>query len=425
MIDIFTVQKFSWFYFVLSFILTIIPFLWVLKRPIREKLYILPFVVFFFIYSGAGVAWEQCEKSYLFYYFIWMSFFSFTLNAIITKGGKLPTEGVISNNHIFIVKRATFFILLYFLIKLLSLASAGKLHNLIAPPSLDIYSAFDGSGGDEGKGMLYYLENIVFVFYFVSLYKYRNNVGKLFVFLFFPFYIEYANSGYVARSTIMAFLIIYFVAIYFYNPNLRRKIRLSIIIGLPFLVAFLAFYTYLRRGAEVDISTSDAITLLAYQETSYPIHFLQIQKQPENLDLLKDYSQWLITLPFPGFMKDTSKDYFFNAIFTERLYGIIRGTQGFYILLPGIVNEGLFIFGKWLFPLHAIILAFFVGFAYRIVKYREEFLLFLYISYFLASLFARAGTVSTYPAYLKYLLVYEVFIWFVSLFRTSSKSKIV
>lgn len=422
MIDIFTVQKFSWFYFVLSFILTILPFLWVFKRPIREKLYILPFVVFFFIYSGAGVAWEQCEKIYLIYYFIWMSCFALTLNVIMKKGGKLPTEGVVSKNHNFILKRASIFIFLFFSIKILSLASAGKLHNLISPPTLDIYSALEG-GGDEGKGLLYYLENIVFIFYFVSLYKYRYNVGKLFGLLFFPFYIEYANSGYVARSTIMAYLIIYFVAIYFYNPNLRRKISFSITIGLPFLVAFLAFYTYFRRGAEVDVSTSDAITLLAYQETSYPIHFLQIQKQPENLNLLEDYFQWLTTLPFPGFMKDTSKDYFFNAIFTERLYGIIRGTQGFYILLPGIVNEGLFIFGKWLFPLHAIILAFFVGFAYRIVRYREEFLLFLYISLFLSSLFARAGTVSTYPTYLKYLLIYEVLIWWVSLCRPSSKNK--
>ena len=243
----------------------------------------------------------------------------------------------------------------------------------------------------------------------------------MFFLSFFPFYIDFSSSGYLARSTVLAFLIIYILAIYYFNPNLRRKIRIVLLIGIPFLVIGLSLYTFIRLGMEADRSIGDAVALLAYQETSYPTHFGVINKQPESFDLFQDYIQWLITLPLPGFLKDSTKDYFFNAIFTERLYGIIRGTQGFYVLLPGVVNEGLFIFGKWLFPLHAVILGLFVGTTYRIVKYKEEFFLFLYVSVFLASLIARAGTVSTYPVYLKDLLMFELAVIFVSCLKKNYK----
>ena len=220
----------------------------------------------------------------------------------------------------------------------------------------------------------------------------------------------------------MAYLIIYFVAIYFYNPGYRKRIIRILVIGVPLLAILLSFYTFLRRGAEVDVSVIDAIKLLLFQETSYPAHFVEIKKMTDHSDLFNDYIQWLTTLPLPGFLKDTSKDYFFNAIFTERLYGIVRDTQDFYILLPGVVNEGLFIFGTFLYPLHAIILGIFVGCAYRIVSSKDEFFLFLYISVFLSSLTARAGTVSAYPVYLKDLLIYEILIFMLSRFKVKKRT---
>lgn len=422
--DLLTVDRFEWGFFLIALVFTILPFLWVRKRPLREKIYILPFILFFFVYSGIGAAWEGCDKDYLFFYFLWMCFFSFTL--YFTMGGKAgyPTDGFETERTSFIIRNAKLFIIAYFLIKLVVLAQAGKILNLISPPSIDIRAALEAGEDAADGGLFYYLEKITFIFYFTSLYKYRTKIGKLFFLVFFPFYIDYSSSGYVARSTVMAFLIIYFIAIYYFNPERRKSLRLIFFAGLPFLVIGLSLYTFIRMGMEVDRSVGDAVTLLAYQETSYPIHFSLIKKLTDSWDLFVDYLHWLITLPFPGFMKDSSKDYFFNAIFTEKLYGIIRGTQGFYILLPGVVNEGIFIFGKVLFPLHAIVLGLFVSLAYRVVKYKEEFFLFLYISYFLASLIARAGTVSTYPVYLKDLLMYEMAILLVHSVKTTKIKRV-
>lgn len=414
------VEKFSFGFFLLAVITTIIPFLWVSKKDRRVKLYIIPFIFFFFIYSGIGVAWENADKSYLVYYFIWMIFFSMSLYFIIGRKRSDNIEGVPRFSTSLVTKHASFFLYSYIGLKLLTLFVNGKIMNLVHPPSLDIFSALAEEPADGG--ILYYISHIVFIFYFVSLYKYRHKVGKLFLFLFFPFYIDYAASGYIARSTIMAYLIIYFVAIYFYNPSYRKWIIRVLVIGVPLLAVLLSFYTFLRRGAEVDVPVEQAIKLLLFQETSYPAHFVEIKKMPNHLDLFNDYIQWLTTLPLPGFLKDTSKDYFFNAIFTERLYGIIRDTQDFYILLPGVVNEGIFIFGTFLYPLHAIILGLFVGCAYRIVGSKDEFFLFLYISVFLSSLAARAGTVSAYPVYLKDLLMYEVIIFMMSKFKIKKRT---
>ena len=407
------VEHFSWGYFLLAGLLTILPFFWVMRRTLREKLYVLPFVAFFFIYSGVGVAWEGCRKDYLIFYVLWMFAFSYTVFLSMGRKKYATIEGVHSAHTSGIIKHADLFIIVYFLIELASLASKGKLLNLISPPSPDLLGAVGEGTSGGGGGILYYLSHIFFIFYFVSLYKYRNKALKLFVLLFLPFYIKYAGSAYLARSTVMAYLIIYVIAVYYYNPKLRKKIRYSVFIGLPVLLVGLSFYTFIRLGHEINISASDAIGLLAFQETSYPSHFTVMEKMPENTDLLGDYFQWLLTLPLPGFLKDQTKDYFFNAIFTERLYGIYRGEMGFTVALPGIVNEGIFIFGKWLYIFHAIILGLFVGITYRLVRYKDEFFLFLYVSIYLASVLARAGTVSAYSMYLKDLLVYEIVMLFI------------
>lgn len=418
-------EGFSWLYFVLSVILTLLPFYWVKKRPVREKLYVLPYAAFFFVYSGAGVAWDNCDKEYLFYYFIWMLCFSYTVYFLIGKKRIYSIEGVDYRSSFWVTNYANVFIILYIAVLFLSVALNGNIHNLISPPSPDLSGLMDvvSEGGDASEsGIIYYLKHILFVFYFVALYKYRKSPGLLLLFIVLPFYFNYANTGYLARSTVMGYLLIYLVAVYFYNPHLRKKIRLTVLIGLPFVLVGLALYTFIRIGHEVNISAGEAIKLLAYQETSYPTQYELIKKLPFDQNILNDYWEWLISLPLPGFLKDSSKDYFFNAIFTERLYGVTRGAMGFSIALPGIVGEGLFIFGFWGYFLHAIILGFFVGVTYHLVKSKQEFFLFLYMGIFMAFHSARAGTVATYSMYLKDFLVYEIVLLLVSFFSRPKKN---
>lgn len=403
------VEGFSWEYFFISIFITIIPFLWLLKKSRRVKLYVLPFVVFFYVYSGLGVSWSSCDKSYLLYYFVWLVFFSITIHMTMGRKKICSMDGIFSSSGERLLRYANHIIVIYFILLLLSLAQEGKLFNLLSPQAPDLAGVMDEvSKGEGGGGLLYYAKHISHIFYMVSLYKYRYKIGKLFILMFLPFYISYAESSYVARSTIMAYLIIYCISIYYYNPSIRRKLRLLFVVGMPVLLIGLSFYTFIRMGREIDISAGDAITLLAYQETKYPTHFTAIQKLPESYKLLYDYFNWLLTLPLPGFLKDSSKDYFFNAIFTETISGVYRGQMGFSVALPGIVNEGLFIFGMNLFWLHAVIVGLFVGISYRIVTRKNEFFLFLYLSVFMASLFARAGSVSAYSIYLKSFLMYEI-----------------
>lgn len=420
----FSISDFSWTYFLISLIITLLPFFWLIKRPVREKLYVIPYIVFFFIYSGAGIAWDNCNKAYIPYYFIWMSFFSLAVCLAMGRRRCQSVEGVQGTLSFWVIQYADIFIYSYIILQLLSLGISGKMYNLLSPPSPDLLGVMEQVEEGHGEGgIIYYLKHILFVFYFVSLYKYRNSPLKLFIAIFFPFYVSYAGSGYLARSTVMGYLIIFIIAVYYYNPQLRKRIRLLVGIGLPFVLVGLSFYTFIRIGHDIDITPGEAIKLLAYQETSYPTQFDLIQKLHFDTDLLKDYWEWLITLPLPGFLKDSSKDYFFNAIFTENIYGTMRGQMGFSVALPSIVGEGIFIFGRDYFFLHAVLLGFFVGTTYRIVKRKEEFFFFLYAGVFMAFHSARAGTVATYSMYLKDFLMYEIILLFVATIKKPGQRK--
>lgn len=409
------IESFNWATLFVTVPITAILFLWLKNCTKREIGYVIPFIVFFYMYSGYGYGWQTCGYNYIFFYTIWMGVFSFSLRLIMLGNRTKDRRNALysfKGKQCFIVE-SSFFPLFYLFLCFIPLVTEGKLMNLIHLPELDLKEAFQGGEAQTEGGLLYYLKNLVYPFYIVSLYKYRHTYIKLFLFLFLPFYFAYAETGGMGRSTLMAYLIIYLIVVYIYHPKIRRKLVLSLLIGFPFLIIALTWYTYARLGQAFNLSFGDSLALLTYQETSYTTHFDAIQRNGFKIDLLSDYIQWLITLPLPGFLKDSSKDYFFNAIFTEQLYGLYRGSADFSVSLPGIVNEGIFIFGNYLFILHAFIMALFVGIMYRCLRYKEELFLFLFCSVFLASLSARAGSVSSYSWYLKGLLIYVVVMYFI------------
>lgn len=402
------VERYNWWIFPVILFVTCLPFIWLRRRSTRDKIYVIPFILFFFVYSGYGCGWESCDIRYLFYYFVWMLVFGLTLSFFVNDKNK---EQLNYNNSQNILIKTDFFPLLYILITLLPLLINGKWHNILSPPTPNLTEAFHGGESSGGHSYFYYLEHLINPFYIVCLYRYKEKPIKLFFFFLFPFYLSYVNSAYLARSTLMAYFLIYLAIIYIYIPKIRKKLILSCVVAFPLLAFGLSWYTYARLGHAFNLSLYDSISLLLYQETSYTTHFTEIQKLGFNSRLLGDYMNWFLTLPFPGFLKDSSRDYFFNAIFTEKLTGVYRGEMGFSVLLPGVVNEGLFIFGNYLFVFHSFLIAFFVGLTYKLLRYKQEMILLLYCSIFIASLIARAGTVSAYPIYMKDMIMYFLAIY--------------
>lgn len=414
--------SFVWIRFFVALVFTLLPFLWVRRcKSNLEKLYFLFILLLIFAYSGIGAAWEDTPAEYTFKYVVYILVFGITCS--LTVNNKKKKNIIAEKEELrytlverFIKRYGSFFVTLYVVLPLIRLAFAGKLYNLISPPTVNIFDVTEARFEARGmvESVLYYIENLVLPFYYLCLFKYKNNIIKLIFALLLPLYFIYASNGYIARSSMLPQAIIIYIAVYLKYPEYRKKIAIVTAVGIPFLMFALSFYTFLRMGSDFNLSFSDAIYLLLYSETSYPIHYAEVQKWPLDTTLLYTYFDWLIKLPFPGFVKSTELDYAFTAYFSEKMLGIGRTAERFYILLPGVVGEALFIFGKYFYWIHAMLLGFIVSKAYKLVHHKQELFLVLYMSIFCGLCIARAGTVSAYPFYFKHLIIYLIVIYFVT-----------
>lgn len=404
-------------YFYVSIVITVIPFYWLRKAEKQKKYYYLPLIFFVWVYCGVGMGWDGTPADYLIYYGLYMTVVGITCYKTQSKYVRSEAEVLqhkkFFDNFIFKYSKKT--ILLYILICIGSIAAKGKFLNILIPPSLSLTEALDfsktGVSGGAIYMLLYYIRYIVFPFYLLALYVYRDNIKKLSFFLLFPLYIDFAGSGYIARSGVMPYIIILYIAFYLKYPQYQRKILITTLLGIPIALVGLSWFTFMRIGKEIDINAGDAIKLLTFEETGYPILFSEIQRLGFDEKLMCDYIKWLIGLPFPGFLKG-GEDFSFNILFTEMVTGMSRDQMGFSVILPGLVGEGVCIWGKLGFMFHAFMVGYIYTKAYDLFWHKEELFLLLYCSIYGGLCFARGGTTSMMPFYLKMLIMYVIFIHF-------------
>ena len=209
------------------------------------------------------------------------------------------------------------------------------------------------------------IRNFLEPFFYFSLYYYKKHVWKIGVVLFLVMYFNYCKIGYIGRGQVMTNLIVFFVLAYIWKPVWRKKIILGIICGTPFLFVFLVNYASIRIGGSIkDISFSQATEMLFLGESNYPLWFNDISIRNNSLQDICDYVYWLVTLPLPVSPGLLGFDVGTNYKISEYLLGISRGEEGFYVLLPGLVGEAYYIFGK-LFWIHGIIYGCIIGGTYN------------------------------------------------------------
>ena len=407
--------EYSFIRFIVVLVITLFVFNWIFKKDITYKLYFLPFVFFFFIYSGAGYGWTSCNTSYLFCYSIYIFVFSITCKVITFKKKRISYRREFAINEL-IERNGDKFIIGYLLLCVFDIAITGKLSNLWSPPSMtDDFSSFDWNEGRGGaiEQLIYYLREIFFIFYILLFYKYRSDTKRLVFFILFPFYVMYAKNAYLARGAVMAFFLIIIVNYCITHPQNTKKVLLGSLLGAPAGLFLLSAYTFIRKGVEFDETFSFAIKLLAYQETCYPLHYNDIMHNGFDTGLFSTYFEWIGTLPLPGFLSPFNSDYAFTARFSEMISGVGRTMDGFNIFLPGIVGEGLYICG-YLFPIHALLLGLIVSFVFRIISTKQESFIVMYYGIYAAFVIARGGTVSMYPFYFKHFIIYCLIIYFLS-----------
>jgi hypothetical protein len=115
---------------------------------------------------------------------------------------------------------------------------------------------------------------------------------------------------------------------------------------------------------------------------------------------------WLILLPLPGFLKFGYGSYFLNREFSVQILGVEPSDTTFFVVLPGVVGESIYVFGPFFFWVHAVILGLFIKFVIKTFTSSDVFTyLFFFCIVRFSFMLARAGTISVYPMMLKSFLI--------------------
>jgi hypothetical protein len=391
-----------------------------IAKTVFKKVFIFLFVLSYFIYSGIGISILNDDGQYLFFFIFYtivlaFSFFLFRNSNIKIKLDDVKIESIISKYGLFFI-----FIYNFFLVSLLFFPEF-KLFNLISPPTVDASSMMEGIQGKKESGWFSIVNvfvNILVPFYYMSLVRFKKRPFVLLFFLILPVYINYCYSSYVARTTMVLTFILFVSLIYYYNEVYRRMIVVSSLVFLFFSVSFLTTYQSLRMGVEVtDIPFSAAMDGLFRIECTFPTWFHTIYDySSKNSTYIGQYLVWFVTQPIPGFLKSWLTDFNQNVSIAELLLGMGKeDSLEFFVPLTGIIGESVFVFGRYLFFLHAILLGAVLNIFINFLESRNSFkVLMIYSIIYIGLAIGRTGSTGgmVYPYMLK-TLVYVPFLLFV------------
>lgn len=405
---------FSISYFIITTLFTIIPFLWIIKVKDEVKLYFYLFcVLFYYIISGI-TAYLYPNHNYMSYYVVYTLTFAFTL--YFTRNKKLNLTLFKSSSFVsFVESRADGYIKFYLLYCFCGLLyPVNKLSNLIYLSRPDVSTALENSiehsMGDS-------LQQLLSILFFVFLSKYVRQPKKLICILFFQTYLSYASTAYLSRGAILRLLVVVFFLFYFNYPKIRKWLILGGLGSVSFLLIFFVSYMYARMGDVFQaVSLSTALQKIAEIELSFSQNFDQVLVcSPSSEVGFGKFVSWLLFLPFPGFMKPWVVNESFNVLYTYDVLGLSPEDLSFFVTLPGLAIEGLYLFGPILYPLHAMLFAIVINYLINTLRQSPAFT-FLCIYYIINVPFGaiRAGTQSFYATCFKILpyVVILLYIWY-------------
>lgn len=390
-------------------------------KSLKIRLFLAVVFVFIFIYNGLGGALREVSAGYVWCYCLYIIFFSAAIRFFVKEcnGEKKEAQIYLQN---FINNYSSCLIILYLFILLLTLTYPElKLQLLLKPPMPDSRLHLEEGFETRGGGILYYVKTLLTPLYYIAISKQRNKSFCFVFLLILPLYISYCANSYISRNEILQ-LILLIGFIFFVDGSRRRKkiIMLSSILIIPFLLYAFYQYSNIRLGADiVDISLWEVVELLAYQEIKYPIYFDDFWGKFSFSAL--SYFVWLFLLPFPNFLKFGFGQMGINEEFTMFLTNLSRGDTGFFIILPGLINESLIIF-EYFFFIHAIIFAYIVSLVINFCQRDKNLdIILFYMCFLLSFSTARAGTAASFPLIIKYVIVMVVFIFIIKSRAKSNK----
>lgn len=398
-------------------------FAFVLRGP--ESLVSASFVSFFFIFNAFGVADVKTE-AYLAIHFL-VSVVAFLAAA---RFGSLVSHRVgatVRAAHPYIqnvlvkARFADAIIFIFIAANMLSLVVPEfRLHLLFALPELDIRQWFERQLAPEQRGLVSYFLILLGPMYFLSIMRHQGSIFLVFFLLLIPIYFEFVREGYIGRYEIMFNLMVFWMYLWILRPKLRVALLLVTLAAFPFILISLQIFSQIRLGVSFDDAIYHSVQN-AFSPIETEITFLQVSgnrliESGQRVDLIS-YFTWLLTLPLPGFIKSELPISLINFEISEIVLGLRVVDHGFFVLLPGLLAESIFIYGELFFFVHFVFLGFFAGVISRVFSSSEAMFflhLFFVISFGLVlnrgGVSALAPRIFTEPILLVVFLLFAIYV---------------
>jgi hypothetical protein len=374
-----------------------------------------------FIYSGVGAAYREVPRAYLLYYFgfilsLSISFFFF----VAVLGGMSRKAGNVLNQALSGIDRQRgwniiiFASLFFYFIPLLY--PEFRLHEFFNPHFPDLQTAFmerfQVAEINIFLKLIDYLRILIAPFFFIALYKHRKSMKKVILVLLLLLYIQYVNQSYIGRSTVGMTILLIFISLWVIHPAYRSRLIAIGIALVPLGLAGSYLYGIIRIGGQIyTFDFWNSVFEMIYAETSFPIQVgTPIIESGQRGDLL-DYFKWIITLPIPKLLTGEIAGARINYEISEVILLTSTGGQGWYVVLPGLVAESVYIYGRSFFWLHGVFVGFIAAVTVRLVE-RCPQLLFL-VAHLVVLFFYvlnRGGIAALLPNIVNQFLLFYVFI---------------
>jgi len=273
---------------------------------------------------------------------------------------------------------------------------------LLAPQAPDLGVSFARRFSEEpdlANRLVTYARLLLMPFFFIALFRLRRRLDLVALVLVLLLYLDYTAENYIGRGEVMLNLGLLLLAAWFLHPGYRLRLALAGAVVLPLLVYGLYVYGALRLGRDVgDVSLWQALGVVLAVEWGFPRDVgMPLIQAGARVDL-GAYFTWMATLPLPKLITGPIEGARVNYEISSLMLGREVGEPGWYVVLPGLVAEAVYLFGPYLFWLHALFAGGMAAFLVRLLERTPQALfLRLWLVLMLAYVLNRAGIGAVLP----------------------------
>lgn len=394
-----------------------------------QRLMLLLMLGGFFLYSGLGITDAWFGAQYLVYYtlFAFSIVFGFWLGlGLFAPIGRSVGEFSAKYIRSLTSGRLPVYCVIFFIslhvFKLV--VPEFRLYLLIDPPIPNLRIWFSSRLDviqDGNNSVLHYISTLSTPFFYVSLYHFRQKVWRLMLIIGIVMYAKYVDQGYIGRGELFFNAVFIFLVLWMEHRAIRSLLLIAAACSAPIIVTGFYAYSLLRLGVDfANIDLTDAVARVFETEFTFMIRSgLPLIDSAQHVDLGR-YVAWILTLPIPGFLKGGIDVALVNYEMSTIILGRGVSDPGFYVTLPGLLAESIYLFGSTFFFMHALFIgvaaAFFCRLSERIPSMNT---LLIYVAILFAYNLNRGGIASLLPSVVNEFLLFYLFLG-ISIYRTKA-----